>query len=278
MKTGGGAITEPSIIFENKYLAAVNKPAGLVVHADGKTDEPTLCDWVLKQWPKTKGVGEPLIINKGTASEKVIDRPGIVHRLDRDTSGVIIIAKTQESFENLKMQFQEREIEKTYHTIVWGNVKVEKGTINRPIGRSKSDFRKWSAERFARGELRPAVTDYAVISRLEDFTPTAAELKLETPTQRKIPHDFTYLEVYPKTGRTHQIRVHLKAINHPVVVDTLYAPNHPAVLGFKRTALHAYRIKITDLEDVLHEFEAPLPEDFIKARGKFESITPLLIK
>ncbi len=258
----------PTIIFENSHLAAINKPAGLVVHSDGKTDEKTLCDWILSKWPKVKGVGEPLIINKGTPKEQVIDRPGIVHRLDRETSGVIVIAKTQESFENLKLQFQEREIEKVYHCFVWGIVKDDKGTIDRPIGRSKSDFRKWSAERFARGELRPSVTNYKVLARhigASGSLMTKEELDAETPTQRKIPHDFTYLEVMPLTGRTHQIRVHFKAINHPVVCDGLYAPNHPDALGFKRTALHAYKIRVGDLDGVEHEFEAPLPEDFAAA-------------
>lgn len=254
---------EPQIIFENKHLAAINKPAGLVVHSDGKTDEPTLCDWLLEQWPKIKGVGEPLVLHAGQANEQIIDRPGIVHRLDRETSGVIIVAKTQESFLFLKKQFQEREIEKTYRTFVWGNVKDDKGVINRPIGRSKSDFRKWSAERFARGELREAVTEYAVIGRVKNIEPGADE----TLTQKKIPHDFSYVEVYPKTGRTHQIRVHLKAINHPVICDELYAPNHPSALGFDRTALHAYKIRITDLDGTEHEFEAPLPEDFITAQN-----------
>lgn len=258
-------LTGPEIIFENKHLAAINKPAGLVVHADGKTDEPTLCDWLVKKWPKIKGVGEPLVLNKGQANELIIDRPGIVHRLDRDTSGVIIIAKTQESFLFLKNQFQEREIEKTYRAIVWGTVKEDKGKIDRPIGRSKTDFRKWSAERFARGELRPAITEYKVLGRASGIAPTVGETK----DQKKIPHQFSYIEAYPKTGRTHQIRVHFKAINHPIVCDTLYAPNHPKALGFARTALHAYKIKVQDLDGKEHDFEAPLTEDFIEAGKQF---------
>ncbi len=265
MKKPDEKAIEPSIIFENKHLAAINKPAGLVVHSDGKTHEPTLCDWLIKQWPKMKGVGEPLVLNKGQANELIIDRPGIVHRLDRDTSGVIIVAKTQESFLFLKKQFQEREIEKTYRAIVWGSVKEDTGKIDRPIGRSKNDFRKWSAERFARGELRPALTEYKVLGRVTDVAPSVGESK----DQKKIPHQFTYLEAYPKTGRTHQIRVHFKAINHPIVCDTLYAPNHPSVLGFTRTALHAYKIKIEDVDGVQHEFEAPLTRDFVEIEKVF---------
>ncbi len=251
---------QPTIIFENEHLMAVNKPAGLVVHSDGKTDEPTLCDWILKERPEIKGVGEPMIIDKGTDKERIIDRPGIVHRLDRETSGVIVIAKTQASFENLKAQFQERETSKIYHAVVWGTIKEDTGTVDRAIGRSKSDFRKWSAERFARGELRPAITNFKVLGRLSE----------KEDMQSKIPQEFSYLEVSPLTGRTHQIRVHMKAINHPVVCDVLYAPNHPAVLGFERTTLHAYKIKIKDLDGVEREFEAPLPKDFINILGKFD--------
>ena len=95
------------IIFENDEVIAVDKPAGLVAHSDGKTNEPTLSDWVLEKYPEIKDVGEPAIYDG-----KEIARPGIVHRLDRETSGVIVIAKTQQSFLNLKKQFQEREIKK----------------------------------------------------------------------------------------------------------------------------------------------------------------------
>lgn len=273
MNTIEPASSQPYAIFENDSLIAVYKPAGLVVHADGKTSEPTLCDWLLGKWPSMKGVGEPLVLTQGKDADTgepkriVIDRPGIVHRLDRDTSGVIVVAKTQESFLFLKEQFQEREIQKTYRAVVWGLVKDDKGTIDRPIGRSKTDFRRWSAERFARGELRQAVTDYKVLGRLEGIAPDAAATK----DQKKIPHNFTYIEAYPRTGRTHQIRVHFKAISHPILCDTLYAPNHPAALGFARTALHAFRIKVSDLDGTEREFEAPLPPDFQAFEGQAAS-------
>lgn len=256
-------VSQPSVIFENDHLIAVNKPAGLVVHGDGKTVEPSLCDWLIERWPEMRGVGEPLVLNKGQANELVIDRPGIVHRLDRDTSGVMIVAKTQESFLFLKEQFQEREIQKTYRAIVWGLVKEDKGVIDRPIGRSKTDFRRWSAERFARGEMRPAITEYKVLNRIEGGGTVSGEKgKTAKKGQQNIPQNFTYIEAYPKTGRTHQIRVHFKAISHPILCDSLYAPNHPAAFGFTRTALHAFRIKVQDVGGTEHEFEAPLPEDF----------------
>lgn len=258
----------PQILREDKYFLIINKPAGLVVHPDGKTIEPTLCDWIVQNYPKIVGVGEP---SKGP-NGVLLDRPGIVHRLDRETSGVLVIAKTQESFEFLKKSFQTRDVQKTYNTFVWGLVKEDKGSIDRPIGRSKTDFKKWSAERFARGDLRPATTEYKVLLRKsfvegEEKGGGEETVKLSSKDSKnsKIPLNFTFVEAYPKTGRTHQIRVHFKAINHPVVGDALYAPNHPQMLGFKRLALHSRHISFTSLDGKRVEVEASLPEDFQSA-------------
>lgn len=231
------------IIFENDEVLAVDKPAGLVVHSDGKTKEPSLTDWVFEKYPEMESVGE-----KAVYDGKEIARPGVVHRLDRETSGVIVLAKTQESFENLKKQFQEREIEKTYNAFVYGAVKNEEGTIDRPIGKSKSDFRKWSAQRGARGEMREAVTEYKVLKKNKEFS---------------------YLEIFPKTGRTHQIRVHLKAINYPVVCDKLYAPKRESALRFERLALHACSLTFSLLNGEKVTVEAELPEDFQNALKSF---------
>jgi len=231
------------VIHEDDEALVIDKLSGLVVHSDGKTDELTLVDWLLEKYPDIKNVGEPWTAPDG----KEIPRPGIVHRLDRDTSGVMVIAKTQESFENLKKQFQNREVEKTYHAFVYGILKDDKGIIDRPIGKSKKDFRLWSAQRGARGELRDAVTEYKVLKREEDAT---------------------YVEVKPKTGRTHQIRVHFKAIHHPVVCDKLYAPKRECALGFNRLALHAHIISFKSLDGSTATYSADLPEDFIMAVGK----------
>ena len=201
-------------LYEDQDIIALNKPAGLVVHSDGKTEEPTLVEWLLKKYPDISGVGEPLRLSNG----KVVDRPGIVHRLDRETSGVILVAKTAEGFACLKAQFHDRKIIKHYHAFVYGQMNDERGMIDRPIGRAKTDFRKWSAERGARGELRDAVTIYKVLKT----SPTVS-----------------FVEAIPKTGRTHQIRVHLRSISRPVVSDKLYAPGKPEMLGFTRAALHA---------------------------------------
>ncbi len=252
----------PSILYENNHLLIVNKPSGLVVHSDGKTIEPTLCDWIIGKYPNIKGVGEPSRLPTG----ELVDRPGIVHRLDRETSGALVVAKTQEAFEFLKKQFKDRNIHKIYNVFVWGLVKEDKGSINRPIGRSKSDFRRWSAERFARGELRDAITEYKVLKRLDfDENPNTNQKNIK----HEIPKRFTFLEVFPKTGRTHQIRVHFKAINHPVVGDKLYAPRHPSVLGFERVALHARRIEFLDIDGQKIDIEAALPKDFESALNSF---------
>jgi len=231
-------------LFENKEVLVVNKPAGLVVHDDGKTKEDTLCDWLLENYPKIEEVGEPLILSDGTK----INKPGIVHRLDKETSGVLLIAKNQVSFFNLKQQFQNRAIKKTYKTFVWGKMKEDEGEIKRPIGRSKNDFRLWSAQRGARGQMREAITEYKVLQKNENFS---------------------FLEINLKTGRTHQIRVHLKAINHPVVGDKLYAPKRDYALGFGRTALHAFSIEFALDGGEKVKVEAFLPADFQNALDLF---------
>ena len=231
------------ILYEDEQILVINKPAGLVVHSDGRTEELTLVDWFVGQYPDSHGVGEPIQMKDGTK----IDRSGIVHRLDRDTSGVIILAKTPEAHAHLKEQFQNRTIEKTYVAFVYDHVKDDEGTIDRPIGRSKNDFRKWTAQRGTRGEMREAVTHYRVLERFE-----TEEWK------------FTCLELNPKTGRTHQLRVHLKAINHPILCDALYAPNRPCLLGFERMALHAKKLVFTNTEGKQIEVAAQLPHDFKK--------------
>ena len=254
------------ILFEDKDVLVINKPAGLVVHPDGHTAERTLCDWVLEHYPYMKGVGEPLEVsnelrvmnyggekNEGKEGTDVsshnsefiihnsIPRPGIVHRLDRGTSGVLVLAKNQDSFMFLKKQFQDRTIEKNYRAFVYGVFKDGSGVIDRPIARSKNDFRKWTAERGKRGEERQAITEYSVLAQSGQFS---------------------LLDVFPKTGRTHQIRVHLKAVSHPIVCDKLYASGKECALGFKRTALHAFSIKFMLPLGKEIKVEAPYPEDF----------------
>jgi len=230
---------EIQIIYEDKDILAVNKPAGLIVHSDGKTKESTLVDWVLENYPEIKGVGENTELSNGT----IIERPGIVHRLDRDTSGVILVVKNQETFLFLKRQFQEREIKKVYRAIVHGAFKESRGTIDKSIGKSKKDFRRWSVGRDLRGTVRDAVTEYKILCGTKEFS---------------------YIEVYPKTGRTHQIRVHMKAIQRPIICDKLYAPKKECIFELKRMALHALSIKFSLRGGVSMKVEAPIPEDFTR--------------
>jgi len=226
-----------SVIYEDENILAVNKPAGIAVHPDGRTKEYTLSDWVAENYPSIRGVGEPIKLTHGGE----IPKHGIVHRLDRDTSGVMIIAKNQEAFLFFKKQFQDRMVKKTYHAIVYGRVKEKKGVIDKPIGKSRSDFRQWSAEAGARGTLREATTEYELLKSTKDFS---------------------YLSLHPKTGRTHQIRVHLKAIGHPILCDKLYASKRPCSGGLGRMALHAFSISINTPNSTHITIEAPVPGDF----------------
>jgi len=225
------------VLYEDKDVVVVNKPAGLIVHPDGKNKEKSVVDWVLKEYPKAKNVGEPLILADGT---KVL-RPGIVHRLDKETSGVLLITKNKKAFEFYKELFQEHEMKKVYHAFVFGELKEDEGKIDRPIGRHSSDFRLWSAQRGARGTLRDALTEYRVIYKNKGFS---------------------FLAIKPKTGRTHQIRVHMKAINHPILGDEYYAPSHVHDLGFKRLALHAYSLSFITLKGEPVTVKAADPADF----------------
>lgn len=231
------------IIFENEDIVAINKPAGLVVHYDGKTKEPSVVDWVKENYPQTQGVGEPTKLSSG----ETIDRPGIVHRLDRETSGVLLIAKNQEAYEHLKKQFQKSSVRKIYKAFVYGKIKQSRGKISRPIGRSKNDFRKHSASKQLRGKEREATTIYNVVKSTDEVT---------------------YITAYPQTGRTHQIRVHMLSIHHPVLCDSLYVPFKEHLLGFDRLALHAYSIEFRDTKGGTVEITAPLPDDFIEAEKK----------
>ncbi len=240
------------ILYEDKDILAIDKPAGISVHGDGRSGDKTIADWVLENYPRMKNVGEP-------ADE--IPRPGIVHRLDRDTSGVLLLAKNQKSFEALKTQFsapalaiaegvpfdRNDRINKVYVAIVNGHLRHDRGVINKPIGRSPRDFRRYLAGRGVRGEIREAITEYRVLKRFE-----ISKIK------------YTYLEIRPKTGRTHQIRVHMKYANHPVVCDPLYNPDNPCPKGISRMALHAKSIEFKNMKGKIVKVESPLPLQFRK--------------
>lgn len=236
-----------NILYEDEDMLVIDKPAGLIVHPDGRTEEESVSAWFAQKYPESREVGESIKL-KATSSkpEAVIERPGVVHRIDRDTSGVLLLAKTKRGHAHLKEQFQNREIEKIYHLFVYGNLKDDHGSINLPISRSVNNFRKWSAGRGGRGEKREALTYFKVLNRSADKS-------------------WTFVEAKPKTGRTHQIRVHFRAINHPVISDSVYAPKKPQLLGFDRLALHAYSLTFKDVAGIEHRVSAKYPEDFQKA-------------
>lgn len=232
---------EVKIISEDNNLLILNKPAGLLVHGTKVSKEKTLVDWLIAKYPKIRQVGdEPEL------------RPGIVHRLDKNTSGVLIVAKNQKTFKFLKKQFQERTVKKTYLALVYGNIKEDKGLIDMPIGKSKKDFRKKAGERGARGTLREAITEYKVLKRFCK--------------------KYTLVEAYPQTGRTHQIRVHFKEKSHAIVCDSLYAPKRECPSGLARQFLHASSLQINTPDSLVMKFEAELPKDLKNTLANLENL------
>lgn len=234
----------PVILYEDQDLVAINKPAGIMTHPDGRSEEPTVSDWFASAYPGSATVGETQRLQDGTE----IVRPGVVHRLDKDTSGVLVLAKTQEAHAFLKTAFQDRETKKTYLAVTYGAPKEWKGTIDFAIGRSRQDFRLRSAQPKAKGQLRDAVTHYQYLEEAGEYA---------------------LVKLMPETGRTHQIRVHLKAIHHPVVCDPLYAPSRkcPAELG--RLALHALRLELPLPSGGVQNLIAPIPEDLGRLLERF---------
>lgn len=246
---------EPQIIYEDKDFLAVNKPAGLLVHkvTSGKrqeTSEPTLVDWILKNYPEIKGVGDPVKLPNGNYGASDPARPGIVHRLDKETSGVMLVAKDQKTFEYLKDLFKEHKIKKIYLALVWGEPKDRHGIIDKPLGiKSGTIKRTIHSDKMA----KEAVTEYRVLKHIEFPRESAS-----SPRQSA-----TLLEVFPKTGRTHQIRVHLASIGHPVVGDTLYGSKTANLKPqTSRLMLHALALEFTAPDGRRMKLEADLPKEF----------------
>ena len=258
------------ILFEDKNILVIDKPAGIAVHADARTTDKdiTITDLILSYDKKIAKVGEPMEVEYKGKKIK-ISRPGIVHRLDRETSGVLLVAKNQKTFLFLKEQFQNHKIKKVYKAFVYGYVSDPKaslltgkrGVINVSIGRSPVDIRMWTAGRGAREPLREAVTEYIILNK---FTDTDNDIE-----KKKVEHQYSYIEAYPKTGRTHQIRVHMRYINHPVVSDPLYRGVKEKALGMKRLALHSHSITFRLPNGELKTVESLLPTDFKKVIKKY---------
>jgi len=222
------------IIYENEDLLVVDKLAGIVVFPEGenvKSGEKTLIDYLIEQHSELKNAGEA-------------PRYGIVHRLDKDTSGILLVAKSSEALIFLQKQFINRKVEKKYTALATGFIREEKGEVKTLIGRAKGDKRKQKAYPLTdidQKGLREAITDFKVIKRFEDYT---------------------LLEVQIKTGRRHQIRCHLSYLKHPVAGDKLYGfKNQPTPEGLTRQFLHASYLRIQLSDGKTEEFKSELPKD-----------------
>jgi 23S rRNA pseudouridine1911/1915/1917 synthase len=225
------------IIFEDDHLLVVNKPAGMPVHPGPGHSSSTLVNALLAHCPDLPGIGG-------------VQRPGIVHRLDKDTSGLIVVAKDEKTHNGFAGQLKDRRVQKTYLTLVEGRVNPAEALIDAPIGRDPNNRRRM----MVRGvEGREAQTVYR----------TRAVL---THAQGNKGQRYTLLEAAPRTGRTHQIRVHLASVGHPVVGDAVYGKASPLV---GRQFLHAWRLAfrhpVTGAE---MGFEAPLAADLQQALAR----------
>ena len=215
------------ILYEDDDLLVIDKPAGLTVHPAPGHPSHTLVNAVLSHLNEIEDDGEAT-------------RPGIVHRLDKDTSGVMLVAKNNVALANLADQFKSRSVKKVYLTLVHGILKPERGVIEAPIGRDSGDRKKMAVTGESRG--RAARTNYRVLRYVGKNS---------------------FLEITPETGRTHQIRVHLAAIGYPVFGDITYGKK--SVL-LNRQFLHAHRLGFfLPSTGKFVEFESPLPEDLQKA-------------
>ena len=221
-----------TILYEDDYLLAINKPVHMVVHPSCGHRSGTLVNAILSHLER------PFIpCSQGDPGSVNSQRPGIVHRLDKDTTGVILVAKDPKTQEALSSQFHDRKVEKIYRAVVEGSVKKGEDVIEGSMGRHPTLRKKMAL--VAKGG-RYSMTHFKVIRRLRGFT---------------------YLEVYPKTGRTHQIRVHMASIGHPIVGDELYGKKAKRLAP--RPLLHAYKILIEHpARKVPFQVEAPIPQDF----------------
>jgi 23S rRNA pseudouridine1911/1915/1917 synthase len=221
------------IIDETDEFLVINKPAGLSVH--GQADY-TLADWLKIKYPRISKVGDDL------------ERPGIVHRLDKDVSGLMIIAKTQAAFDDLKIQFQKRAVKKQYTALVYGKIQKDNGAINFPIKRAQDGYKMAAIPLTIKGELselgREAETQFQIIKKLINYT---------------------LLKITIKTGRTHQIRVHLSAYGNPIVGDNIYATAKTRIqnkkLNLNRIFLIADNLSFTDLTKQKKNYKINLTQE-----------------
>ena len=220
-----------NIIYEDEWIIVVDKPAGMVVHPGSGNKKGTLVSALLHHCGELADTGDE-------------SRPGIVHRLDKDTSGVIVVAKNSRSLRSLAKQFQDRTVRKCYVAMVKGRVEMDNGLVEAPLARDSSDRKKMNVEPV---KGKSACTVYHVIRRFANFT---------------------LLRLEPKTGRTHQIRVHMSHLGHPVLGDVKYGRGHE----ISRQALHAESLGFThpDTGEAV-KFRSPMPEDMKEFLEKAEA-------
>lgn len=228
------------IIYEDENLLVADKPPNLIVFPENSTIQKTLIDLLLEEFPTLKNVSRA-------------PRYGIVHRLDKDTSGLLLVAKNEKTLFFLQKQFKERKVTKKYIALLSGSLKEEKGKIETLIGRSPQNRKKQKIylplEPDSRGK-REAITKYQILKRFSD----------------KEEKKYTLVEVSPKTGRKHQIRAHFHYLGHPLMGDKLYGfKNQPSLINsggrLKRQFLHASFLGIKLLPGIEKEFKSELPED-----------------
>jgi len=214
------------VLYEDEDVIVINKPKGMVVHPACGHRDGTLVNALLYHCKNLSGIGGE-------------ERPGIVHRLDKDTSGVLVVAKNDKAHLSLSRQFKEHSVNREYVAMVFGNVKDDSGTITGNISRHPRERKKMAVTRTGTG--RTAVTNFSVLERFKTYT---------------------YISLQLKTGRTHQIRVHLSSLGHPVVGDPMYGPKRPKI-NYAGQALHARLLGFRHPADEKYlEFSSPVPADF----------------
>jgi len=219
------------IIFEDENMIVIDKPANLTVHPVTLKDKNTLVNGLLAKFPEIRWIGD------GSQFSEL--RPGIVHRLDKNTTGIMIVARNKKAFNELKKIFQDRKISKKYLAVVYGKFENKSGLIEKPLGRSRNYKKQIIPNVGSDTKTRTAVTEYSVFKKTGNYS---------------------LVEVSPKTGRMHQIRVHLASLGHPVVGDEKYGKDN---LGRKkeRQLLHSKSLEF-ELFGKKYYFEASLPRDF----------------
>lgn len=249
-----------SIIFEDNSMLVIDKPAGVTVNKS----ETTIHEMTIQDWVEDKlKIPLPIAANKKdkidtfNAQEVFLSRAGIVHRLDKETSGILLVAKKIEAFENLQKQFKERTVKKTYISLAHGKITPDEGEINVPVGRLP-----WNRKQFG---IIPGGRESKTLYKVLKY--------YSVPKSKEI---LTLVELYPQSGRTHQIRVHLKYIGHPVFADFLYAGRKTSRkdrLLLSRVFLHAAKIIFAHPETGEEmSFASDLPPELLEVLNNFNTV------